>query len=157
MIRKTLTAHNDEGVRTVATTRSGLTLATDEPVSNGGTGSAPTPLETVVAALCGCSAVTFARAAGEVDLDYAGIDFAASFTVDLRGLLGQADVRPHFQTVDVEARVHTLEPAERLQQVVEVTERRCPVRNLLVDAGVTLHLTWTAVPPEPRSAGRPVG
>lgn len=146
MIRKKLIARNDEGVRTVVTTRVGLTLATDEPVSNGGTGSAPTPLETVVGALCGCSAVTFARAASELGFDYVGIDFDASYTVDLRGLLGEADVRPHFRTVEVEARVHTPGPRERLQQVVEITERRCPVRNLLVDAGVSLCLTWLADP-----------
>lgn len=145
MMRKTLTARNDEGVRVNVTTRAGVTLATDEPVSDGGTGSAPTPLDAVVGALCGCSAVTFARAAGELGFDYAGIEFDASYTVDLRGLLGEADVRPHFQTVEVQARVHTPGPGEGLQQVVEITERRCPVRNLLIDADVSLCLTWIAV------------
>lgn len=146
MLRNTVSARNVEGVRTVVSTRGGLSLATDEPVSRGGRGSAPTPLETVVGALCGCSAVTFERAAGEVSFDYAGIDFDAAYTLDRRGLLGEADVRPHFQTVEVEARVRTAEPPGRLQAVVEVTERRCPVRNLLVGAGVALSIKWTTVP-----------
>ena len=114
MLRNTVSARNVEGVRTVVSTRGGLSLATDEPVSRGGRGSAPTPLETVVGALCGCSAVTFERAAGEVSFDYAGIDFDAAYTLDRRGLLGEADVRPHFQTVEVEARVRTAEPLQAL-------------------------------------------
>lgn len=146
MLRNTLSARNAEGVRTVVSTRDGLSLATDEPVSRGGSGTAPSPLETVVGALCGCSAVTFERAAGEVSFDYAGIDFDAAYTLDRRGLLGEAEVRPHFQAVEVEARVRTAEPPGRLQAVVEVTERRCPVRNLLVDAGVALSIRWSAIP-----------
>ena len=74
-VRTTLRACNEEGVRTVVTTRDGQSLVTDEPVSRGGAGSAPTPLETVVGALCGCSAVTFERAARQLGLDYQGIEF----------------------------------------------------------------------------------
>ena len=133
-------------MRTVVSTRDGHSLTTDEPISRGGSGSAPSPLETVVGALCGCSAVTFERAAGEVGFAYTGIDFDAAYTLDRRGLLGEADVCPHFQTVEVEARVRTEEAPGRLDAVVAVTERRCPVRNLLVDAGVALSIRWTVVP-----------
>lgn len=146
MMRKTLTARNDSGVRTVVVNRTGLSLTTDEPVGyGGGTGTAPSPLETVVGALCGCNATTFERAAGEAGFEYDGLEFDAAYTVDLRGLLGEADVRPHFQSVEAKIRVRTAESAARLQEVVEVTEKRCPVRNLLVDAGVALTLTWVPV------------
>ena len=143
-VRTTLRACNDEGARTVVTTRDGRSLVTDEPVSRGGTGTAPTPLETVVGALCGCSAVTFERAARELGLDYEGIDFDAGYRLDRRGLLGEAEVRPYFDTVHVDARVRTTAPSELLAQVVEITEHRCPVRNLLVDAGVALTINWSA-------------
>ncbi|MDA8073893.1 MAG: OsmC family protein [Actinomycetota bacterium] len=146
-VRTTLRACNDEGARTVVTTRDGRSLVTDEPVSRGGTGTAPTPLETVVGALCGCSAVTFERAARELGLDYEGIDFDAGYRLDRRGLLGEAEVRPYFDTVHVDARVRTTAPSELLAQVVEITEHRCPVRNLLVDAGVALTINWSAAAP----------
>jgi hypothetical protein len=45
----------------------------------------------------------------------------------------------------VQARVRTPEPARRLDLVAEITERCCPVRNLLADAGVRLEMTWIAV------------
>ena len=147
-VRTTLHARNEGRLRTVVTTRDGLSLVTDEPVSRGGSGSAPTPLETVIGALCGCSAVTFERAARELGLAYDGIEFDAAYRLDRRGLLGEAAVRPYFETVDVDARVQTAAPAALLAEVVEVTEHRCPVRNLLVDAGVALTIGWSAIAPE---------
>ncbi|MGH8994856.1 MAG: OsmC family protein [Acidimicrobiales bacterium] len=142
LVHTVLSASNGATPRTVVTTQSGLSLVTDEPVTRGGEGTAPTPLETVIGALLGCSSVTFERAAKELTFSYTGIDFDASYTLDLRGLLGEADVRPHFQAVAVEARVHTTEAHERLGEVVELTERRCPVRNLLADAGIELSMRW---------------
>ena len=75
---------------------------------------------------------------------YGGIDFDASFTIDLRGKLGNPDVRPHFRTVRVQALVETDEGEERLREVVEETERRCPVFNLVSDAGVRVEMHWIA-------------
>jgi uncharacterized OsmC-like protein len=40
-------------------------FATDEPVEHGGTGEGPSPLQTVLGALCGCESVTFNRTAAE--------------------------------------------------------------------------------------------
>jgi uncharacterized OsmC-like protein len=51
-------------------------------------------------------------------------------------------VRPYFQTVRVEARVDTDATEDQLRAVVEETERRCPVFNLLSDAGVKLEMQW---------------
>lgn len=86
--------------------------------------------------------------ARELSFSYDGIESDAAFTLDIRGLLGEASVRPHFQTVQVEARVRTAESDDRLATVVEVTERRCPVRNLLVDAGVALSIDWVPTAPD---------
>jgi uncharacterized OsmC-like protein len=146
LLRAVLGGRSDGGVRTTVTNRAGNELVTDEPVSRGGTGSAFSPLETVVGALCGCSSVTFERAAREAGLAYTAIDYDAAYTLDRRGLLGEAPVRPHYQTVQVEISVHTNATAEQLADVVAVTEQRCPVRNLLVDAGVALVMTWSSTP-----------
>jgi len=117
-------------------------MVTDEPVSRHGTDTALTPLETVVGALCGCAGVTFERAAHELGFTYRGIDFEAGYRLDRRGLLGEAPIRPYYQAVTVRALVHTDETPSRLGDVVAVTEARCPVRNLFVDAGVELVMEW---------------
>jgi uncharacterized OsmC-like protein len=148
--RKALTARNDGGTRTVIDVGEYGRLVTDEPVAHGGTGDGPSPLQTVVAALCGCEAVTFSRTAAEVGLAYRGIDFEAEFTIDIRGRLGNRNVRPHFHRVRVRARVETDASEADLRAVVDETERRCPVFNLVTDAGVRLEMQWIrADPPQP--------
>jgi len=63
--RKVLTARNDGGTRTVIDMGDYGLLVTDEPVAHGGTGEGPSPLQTVLGALCGCEAVTFSQTARE--------------------------------------------------------------------------------------------
>lgn len=137
--RKSLSVNNSGGMKSVVDCGEAGTFITDEPVSQGGTGAGPSPLQTVVAALCACEAVTFKRAANDVGFQYRGIEFDSSFTVDV---LGRMNVRPKFQTIRVQAAVATDESEERLRTVVEEAERRCPVFNLIADAGVNIEMLW---------------
>lgn len=118
------------------------TFVTDEPVAHGGTGEGPSPLQAVLGALCGCESVTFNRTAKEFGFQYSGIDFEGMFSIDIRGRQGVESVVPHFQTIRVQATVSTSESEERLREVVEETEKRCPVFNLITDAGVRTEMVW---------------
>ncbi len=140
--RKAVSAHNDASMRTVADFGEFGRMVLDEPVPHGGTGGGPSPLQAVLGALCGCEAVTFRRTATERGFSYDCLDFEAAFTIDIRGRQGDRSVRPHFQTVRVRAVVATEEPVEALAAVIEETEARCPVMNLLLDAKVNLHIEW---------------
>lgn len=140
--RKSLSAVNDGGMRTVLDFGDAGQVVTDEPIEHGGTNAGPSPLQAVVGALCGCESVTFHRTADELGFSYRGIEFEAEYRIDIRGRMGVADVRRHFQIVRVEARVDTDEPEEALARVVEETERRCPVFNLLRDANVRMEMRW---------------
>lgn len=139
-------------VRNAGTTRSEVdcgeygTFVTDEPIAHGGTGDGPSPLQTVLGALCGCESVTFHRTAEEFEFAYEGIDFDAAFTIDIRGREGNRAVRPHFQTVKVQATVTTDESEDRLREVVDEAEARCPVLNLVQDAGVDVEMVWVRRP-----------
>jgi uncharacterized OsmC-like protein len=86
--------------------------------------------------------VTFHRTAAELGFSYESISYAAEYTIDIRGRLGNRAVRPHFQTVRLEATVITAESEDRLREVVAETEARCPVFNLITDAGVKLEARW---------------
>lgn len=140
--RKQLSAVNHAGMFTEIDFGEYGYFATDEPVGHGGTGEGPSPLQTVLGALCGCESVTFNRTASDMGFTYEKIEFAAEFTIDIRGRLGVPGVRPHFQTIRVEAVVTTPESEERLREVVEETEARCPVFNLVQDAGVRTEMRW---------------
>src|ERR1700761_2972740 len=153
--RRRLTARNDGGMRTVIYTSGGPGMVTDEPVAFGGNGTGLTPLETVLGALCGSIGATFAAVAREAGFFYGGIEFEASFAADPRGLAGAPGLPPYFQLVRVQAQVRTTRPDPRMPEIARLTERRCAVRNLLADAGVTVDLTWNAVPPRAPSAPAP--
>jgi uncharacterized OsmC-like protein len=145
--RKRVTVSNDSSMMAIHDYWEYGTFVTDEPVAHGGTGEGPSPLQAVLGALCGCESVTFHRTAGEMGFEYEDISFEAEFAIDIRGRMGVRGVRQHFQSVRVEAVVTTDENAERLAAVVEETEARCPVYNLLADAGVRLEVRWVRVPP----------
>lgn len=149
--RKTLTARDRGGLATAVDFGGDHTFTFDEPVAHGGTGLGPTPLRGVLAAPCACEAVTFGRTAAEREFACSGIEFSASFTIDIRGRSGMRGVAPHFRTVKVEARVATSECAERLQEVVEETEARFPVFNLVKDANVSIDIASLRTCPAPET------
>ena len=140
--RKSLSASNDGSLATIVRFEEKGSFTFDEPAAHGGGDQGPTPLTGILAALCACESVTFSRTANEMDFDYRGIEYEAAFTIDIRGRLGVRGVVPHFQTVKVEARVSTEETEVRLNEVVEETEARCPVYNLIKDAGVRINIVW---------------
>lgn len=140
--RKSLTAFTPATMYTEINCGDYGYLVTDEPVAHGGTGEGPSPLQTVLGALTGCESVTFNRTAAELDFHYESITYEAEFTIDIRGRLGNRSVRQHFQTVRLEATVVTGESEDRLREIVEETEARCPVYNLINDAGVKLEVRW---------------
>jgi uncharacterized OsmC-like protein len=145
---KNLTAVNHGGLFTQIDFGEYGEFATDEPIAHGGTGEGPSPLHTVLGALCGCEAVTFNRTAKDFDFSYEGISFAADYKIDIRGRMGIRGVRQHFKQVRLEATVTTSESEERLAEVVEETENRCPVFNLMRDANVDLEVRWIRKLPE---------
>jgi uncharacterized OsmC-like protein len=144
--RKTVSARTEGTMRAEHDYGDYGTFVTDEPVAHGGTGEGPSPLQAVLGALCGCETVTFNRTATDLGFSYESIEFEAEFTIDIRGRMGMREVRPHYQTVRLQATVRTNETEQRLRAVVEETEARCPVYNLISDAGVNLVTRWIRQP-----------
>ena len=140
--RKMVVAKNFASMKTDVNCQEYGNLIFDEPVAHGGTGEGPSPLQGVLAALCGCKSVTFRRAADEMNFSYKALSFSAEYTIDIRGRMGVRGVVPHFKTVRVDITVDTQEKSEDLEKVVEETEARCPVFNLLGDAGVNVLSNW---------------
>lgn len=140
--RKSLSATNRSALSTRVDFGEFGSYVFDEPSAHGGDDMGPSPLQGVLGALCACEAVTFSRTAAEMGFVYDGIEFDAAFTIDIRGRQGARDVVPHFQTIKVEARVLTSETTQRLAEIVEETEARCPVFNLVKDAGVNVQMAW---------------
>ncbi len=71
--------------------------------------------------------------------------FASSWSgeLDTRGLMGDPEVRTYFQKVEITAEVKTNETDERIRQLQETTDRRCPLFNTIKAADVEIVTTWT--------------
>jgi uncharacterized OsmC-like protein len=131
-----------EGVRTDVRIRK-FNLVLDEPVDEGGTDSGANPMEYVLAGLAGCASVMLRVIAQEQGLEYDSATFDIRGTLDLRGLEGVPGVCRHFETITGTVRVGTPD-ADRLKSVADAIENRCPVFNLLKDAGVDIKVDWVA-------------
>lgn len=142
LVVRAVSGTNDATTRTEIAVRDLPVFATDEPRSSGGTETGPTPLETVLAALVGCKSVMIHNVASAMDFDYEGVELEASGMIDLRGPKGVPGIRPYFESVDLTVTVYTAEPEDRLARLARNAEARCPVMNLLRDAGATVNATW---------------
>jgi len=141
-----LTAHNDGGDKTVVSVRDTPNLVIDHPTERGGTNEGPTPVETVMGGLVGCDAVITHSVAKILKFEYGAIDYTCEAQIDTRGAAGVKGVRPYFEKVTVQKTIRTNEPAERIEKLKKNVEQRCPVSNLIRDAGVDLTIEWVVVP-----------
>ena len=111
-------------------------IAIDEPVSFGGQDSAIDPLSTFLASLIGCENVMAQIIAKEMNFDLQGISFEADGNLDLRGLMGDLSVKPYFEQITVKAVVETSETQERINELQQAVDARCPVFQTLKAAGI---------------------
>ena len=142
LVVRSVKATNDATARTEVSIKDFPVLVTDEPKTSGGTETGPTPLETVLAALVGCESVMIHNVATAMNFDYEGVELEASGTVDLRGPKGVPGIRPYFDSVELTVVIYTAESTERMEQLARNAEARCPVMNLMRDAGAKVTANW---------------
>lgn len=130
------------GVASQSQIRDFAPVLMDEPVFLGGQDSGANPLEYVLAALNGCKAVMIPLIAKELKFKFSDLRFETTGSVDLRGLMGQAGISSHFQQLSLHVFISTEESDARLEQLKHAVASRCPVYNLLKDAGVNLETLW---------------
>lgn len=131
-----------EGLKTSISARDFSPFIVDEPRNLGGTNDGPNPVEYVLGGLTGCTSVMIGLIAKEKNFTFQGVEFKNNATLDLRGLMGVEGVSPHFQSVDFEAIFTTDESDSLIEELKEEVEKRCPVYNLIKDAGVRIQSKW---------------
>jgi len=145
---RSVKGRNNAGTRTVINVRHFPEMITDEPDSMGGTNTAPSPLETTIAALVGCDGVIINGVANAMRFEYTGVDFDCSSQIDVRGPKGVPGIKPYFEKVDLKITVYSDESDDRFEKLKFNVENRCPVMNLMKDAGVELTADWIKLPAE---------
>ena len=105
-------------------------LTVDMPEPFGGRGAAPTPGEYALAALGACQAITYRVWASRLGLPLDGVTVDVRGQVDVRGLLGVAEVVPGFGGVELRVTVDGVGSPAREEELRRAVDEHCPVLDV---------------------------
>ena len=133
-------------------TNTGHTIRTDVPKHMGGNDTAPQPVETLLAALIGCTQATAVFVGRNMEprlvIDYLEFDIDAHR--DERGALEmpitqKPSIRARLQTIQGTIKVYLKKGSlneSQLEILAEQTEARCPVANMILASGCAMNIKW---------------
>ena len=120
-----------EGMRCETTARGHVAVA-DEPRSLGGTDTAQSPVELFLTSIATCQAGTYRLWAAELGVALERVTVEVEGDIDLRGLLGLADVAPGYGALRIRVHLEGPEDPERYRLLQEEADRHCPLSDVLV-------------------------
>lgn len=118
-------------------------LTIDEPVERGGTNLGPTPTETVVASLIGCTNVIAHKCAAKLGIDIGHLNIDAVYSFDRRGVLLAEEVDVPFPKIVLNITSDGSATDAQLQAVARELSKFCPVAKLFRQAGTEIEENWS--------------
>lgn len=119
-----------------------LTFAIDEPTERGGTNLGPTPTDTALAALIGCTNVIGHKCAAALRVDIGHLDISGVCDFDRRGVTLAEEIEVPFQAITLEVAAHGAASQSDLDRVALETEKYCPLSKLFKAAGTQVEVHW---------------
>ena len=80
--------------------------------------------------------------AEKIRFNLQGLEASAEGILDVRGRKGEADVPVHFSSVRLHVKLKTDESDKRIQRLIELAEKYCPVQSLIRAAVPDFEVTW---------------
>lgn len=138
-----------EGFRSEATVRQ-FTFSVDEPETLGGTDSAPSPVELILAALGTCQEITYRLYADALDIPLHAVSVQLKGDLDLGGFFAtDPNARPGYRSIEAVVNLDSPASEADLRQLKETVDRHCPVLDIIGKATpVTLSLAPRHEPAE---------
>lgn len=119
-----------------------LVFAIDEPSERGGTNAGPTPTDTALAALVGCTNVIGQKCAKALDVDIGQLSIDAVCDFDRRGVTLADEIEVPFEAVTLIVTASGSASQADLDLVATETEKFCPLSKLFINAGTKLEVSW---------------
>ncbi len=114
----------------------------DEPPERGGTDKGPSPTETALAALIGCTNTIGHKCANKLGVDLGNLQISVACTLDRRGVTLTEIVDQPFREITLTVIADGSASEEDLQRVSAETALYCPMSRLFRAAGTTITETW---------------
>ena len=121
-----------------------LTFAIDEPVERGGTNEGPTPTDTALAALIGCTNVIGHKCASTLGLEIGELEISAVCTFDRRGVTLAEEIDVPFERIDLKVRTGAPVSRADLDRLAAEVTKFCPLSKLFRQAGTVIDEEWSS-------------
>ncbi len=119
-----------------------LTFPIDEPTERGGTNQGPTPTDTALAALIGCTNVIGHKCADKLAIDIGHLDISVSCAFDRRGVTLAEEIDTPFQSIVLNVTCHGPATQQEIDLVATEVAKYCPLSKLFRQAGTTIEENW---------------
>lgn len=121
-----------------------LVFAVDEPVERGGTNLGPTPTDTALAALVGCTNVIGHKCADKLGLDIGHLDISLVCDFDRRGVTLEEEIDVPFQKIVLKVQTSNVVNPEALVRLSDEVSKFCPLSKLFRQAGTIIEEEWAS-------------
>jgi len=121
-----------------------IAFAIDEPLARGGTNAGPTPTDTALAALIGCTNVIAHKCASRRALDIGHLAISATCEFDRRGVTLAEPVDVPFRSIELTVRADGAATQAELDELAAEVAGFCPLATLFRQAGTVIEEHWHA-------------
>ena len=123
-----------------------VTSVIDEPVERDGTNQGPSPTETLMASLIGCTNVIAKKIADRMGFEMGEMNVNLTVNFDRRGVTLLEEVAKPFSDVVMDIEVATNASPDQLADMQEDLSKFCPVAKVIRGSGVSITENWTIKP-----------
>lgn len=114
----------------------------DEPTERGGTNTGPTPTDTALAALAGCTNVIGHKCANSLGVDIGHLHIQIESVFDRRGVTLSEEIDTPFVSIVQTVRYSGSATEAEIQNLAVEVEKYCPLAKLFTCAGTQLTTNW---------------
>jgi len=119
-----------------------LKFSIDEPTERGGTNKGPTPTDTVISALAGCTNVIGHKCAEKLNVDIGHLQIDVSCEFDRRGVMLSEEIDVPFTKIKLNVKSDSSATADELQSVATEVGKYCPLSKLFRQTGSVIEEDW---------------
>lgn len=127
-----------------------LAFSIDEPVARGGTNTGPTPTDTALAALIGCTNVIGHKCAQSLGIDIGQLIIDAHCEFDRRGVSLSEEIDVPFKKIVLSITCSGSASDDELQALAIEVARFCPLSKLFRNSGTDVEEHWQKEQIEPQ-------